>query len=58
MQEVQAAFTFDEVYAHLPSFEKNLKQAGELTHVSKTITFSAQNHLNASTFQFITEGFV
>jgi hypothetical protein len=29
MQGVQAAFTSDEVYAHLRSFEKTLKQAGE-----------------------------
>jgi hypothetical protein len=48
MQGVQAAFTSDEVYAHLMSFEETLKQAGEPEHASKIIAFSAHNHPNTS----------
>jgi hypothetical protein len=41
MQEVQAAFMPDEVYAHLRSFEETLKQIVVLTHASNAITFFA-----------------
>jgi hypothetical protein len=58
IQGVQAAFTLDEVYAHLRSFEEILKQAGGHTHASKTIAFFTHNHSNTSSSQFTTDGFV
>jgi hypothetical protein len=58
MQGVQAAFTSDEVYAYLRSFEKTLKQAGEPGHPSKIVTFSVHNHQNTSTSQFTTDEFM
>ena len=43
MQGANKAFTSDEVYTHLRSFEETLRQAGRLKPESKTVAFPAQN---------------
>jgi hypothetical protein len=58
LKAMQAAFTPDEVYAHLKSFEKNLKQVGEHMQESKAVAFSAHNHSNTFNSQFPTDSFL